>query len=152
MAVQTHSNPRNPKNFISTFKLLLYALALIGLIWLGLQAYWGFFKFKIWFAGFGTGAFFVLGLIAGFIYYQAVHRIHERVREMPAGVKKALAYAVLSAGLIVANPLPLSLVLWIFTPPGDLNSAGEWFLIGCAIATVTVLLLERLFAKKAPQA
>jgi len=90
-----------PKKRFTKFKLSLYVLALTGLAWLGVQAYWGFFKLQIWLAGFGTGAFWILGLIAGFIYFHAVHRIHERIKEMAQGVKKIAAYAGFSIGLVV---------------------------------------------------
>src|SRR5690348_4963895 len=102
-------NDSKKKKPFTKFKLTLYALALVGLGWLGVQAYWGFFKFKIWLAGFGTGAFWILGLIAGFVYFHSVHRIHERIKEMPQGAKKAASYAGFSLGLIILNPLPISL-------------------------------------------
>lgn len=137
-----------PNRPFSKFKLVLYALALVGLVWLGLEGYWEFFKFKIWLAGFGTGAFWISGLILGFIYFHSVHKIHERIKELPGGVKKIGSYIAFSLGLILVNPLPWSLAIWFFTPPGDLNTAGEWFFIGCSVAAGIVLLLERLFAKK----
>jgi hypothetical protein len=137
----------NKKSF-SEFKLVLYALALVGLIWLGLQAYWEFFKFKLWLAGFGTGVFGISGLILGFIYFHSVHKIYEQIKQIPGGISKIGSYIGFSLGLILVNPLPWSLALWLFTPPGGLNSAGEWFFIGCSIGAVIVLSLERLFAKK----
>jgi hypothetical protein len=70
---------------------------------------------------------------------------------MPNGAKKIGSYAAFSLGLVVANPLPLSLALWIFFPPGDLKTAGHWFFIGCSVAGGIVILLERLFAKKKPK-
>ena len=143
------NDPKKKKRF-TKFKLAMYALALTGLVWLGIQAYWGFFKLRIWLSGFGTGAFWILGLIGGFIYFHSVHRIHERIKEMPQGIKKVSAYTGFSLGLVVANPLPLSLALWIFFPPGDLKTFGRWFFIGCSVASGIVLLLERIFRKKAP--
>ncbi len=142
--------PPNPKKRFTKFKLVLYLLAALGFIWLGIQAYWGYFKLKIWLAGFGTGAFWILGLIGGFIYFHSAHRIYERIKEMPGGIKKAGGYTAFSMGLLVINPLPWSLVLWIFLPPGSLKTAGHWFFIGCSVAGGIVILLERLFAKKSP--
>ncbi|HEY5037582.1 MAG TPA: hypothetical protein VIJ93_00760 [bacterium] len=135
----------------SKFKLIRDLLVVAALVWIGFQAYWGYFKFKIWFAGFGTGAFWVTGLIMGFVYFYSVHKIHERIKGLPQGAKKFTAYAGFSLSLLVLNPLPLSLVVWLFTPPGALNTAGHWFFIGCAIAGGLVLLLERIFAKKIPE-
>lgn len=143
--------PPKPKKRFTKFKLIMYALALVGLGWLGIQAYWGFFRMRIWLAGFGTGAFWILGLITGFIYFYAAHRIYERIRDIPRGAKKAGAYTVFSFALIAANPLPWSLLLWIFFPPGDVKTVGHWFFIGCSVATVIVVLLERMFAKKKPK-
>lgn len=140
-----------PKKRFTKFKLSMYALALVGLGWLAVQAYWGFFKLRIWINGFGTGAFWVIGLMVGFVYFYAVHRIYERVKEMPQGVKRVGAYAGFLLGLIISNPLPWSLLLWIFFPPGDLKTFGRWFFIGCSVATVIVVLLERMFAKKKPK-
>jgi hypothetical protein len=137
-----------PKKRFTKFKLVLYLLAGLGLVWLGIQAYWGLFKLKIWLAGFGTGAFWIMGLIGGFIYFHSVHRIHERIKDMPQGINKAVAYTIFSLGLVVVNPIPLSLIVWIFLPPGDLKTAGHWFFIGCSLAGGIVILLERLFAKK----
>jgi len=140
-----------PQKRFTKFKLALYLLALVGLGWLAVEAYWGFFKLKIWMAGFGTGAFWVVGLITGFIYFYAVHRIHERIKEMPQGMAKIASYSGFSLALVAANPLPWSLALWIFLPPGALSTMGHWFFIGCSVATVIVIGLERLFAKKKPK-
>jgi hypothetical protein len=137
----------NKRDF-SKFKLILYVLALVGMIWLGLQAYWEFYKFKLWFAGVGTGAFGISGLILGFIYFHSVHKIYEQIKQKPGGIGKFGYYIGFSLGLILVNPLPWSLALWLFTPPGGLNSAGEWFFIGCSVSAGIVLLLERIFAKK----
>lgn len=142
--------PAGKKPF-TKFKLSLYLLALVGLGWLGVQVYWGFFKFKLWLAGFGNGAFWILGLIGGFIYFHAVHRIYERVRGMSQGFQKALAYGGFCLGLVAVNPLPWSLILWIFWPPGGLKTIGHWFFLGCGLAAVIVIVLERLFAKKNPK-
>jgi hypothetical protein len=143
------SQPLPQKKF-SKFKLALYLLALIGLVWLGLQAYWGFFKLKIWMSGFGTGAFWIIGLIVGFIYFHSAHRIHERIKEMPRGLKKIGSYAGFSLALVIVNPLVWSLGVWVFSPIGGTQTMCEWLFIGCAVATVIVLALERLFAKKKP--
>ena len=148
MEKQNTLSSGKPVRPFSKLKLVLYLLALVGLIWLGLEGYWEFFKFKIWLAGFGTGAFWISGLILGFIYFHSVHKVYERINEMPSGVKKIGSYTAFSIGLIFANPLPWSLALWLLTPPGSLNTVGEWFFIGCSIAAGIVLLLERLFAKK----
>lgn len=140
-----------PKKRFTKFKLFLYLCALVGLGWLGVQTYWGFFKLKLWLAGFGTGAFGVLGLIAGFIYFHSVHRIRERIKEMPQGAKKVSATAGFWLALIVVNPLPWSLALWVFCPPGGLKTIGHWFFIGCSVAGAIVVSLERMFAKKSPK-
>ncbi len=140
-----------PKKRFTKFKLSMYLLALVGLGWLGVQAYWGFFKLRIWIAGFGSGAFWVIGLIAGFIYFYAVHRILERIKEMPQGVKKMGSYVGFSVGLVVTNPWPWSLALAIFFPPGDPKTFARSFFIGCSVATAIVIGLERLFAKKKPK-
>jgi hypothetical protein len=126
----------------------LYSLALVGLIWLGLQSYWEFYKFKLWFAGVGTGVFGISGLMLWFIYIQSVHKIHEQIKLKPGGIGKIGSYIGFSLGLILVNPLSWSLALWLFTPPGGLHLAGEWFFAGCAAAAVIVLLLERIFTKK----
>lgn len=140
-----------PQKRFTKFKLALYLLALLGLGWLGIQAYWGFFKLKIWLAGFGTGAFWVLGLIAGFTYFHAVHRIHERINEIPQSAKRIGALAVYWLSVVVVNPLPWSLVLWVFCPPGTLKNIGHWFFIGCTVSGTLVVVLERLFGKKPPK-
>lgn len=138
------------KKYFTKFKLALYALALVGFAWLGVQAYWGLFKLKLWLAGFGNGAFWILGLIGGFIYFHAIHRIHERVKGMAQGLQKAAAYTGFWLGLVVVNPLPWSFALWIFWPPGGLKTIGHWFFLGSSVSAVIVVLLERLFAKKDP--
>jgi hypothetical protein len=151
MANPAPSNDPNPKKPYSKLKLLRDLLVLVALGWLGFQAYWGYFKLKIWMAGFGTGAFWTAGLIGGFIYFYAVHRIYERIKVWPQGVKKAMAYSVFCLGLLLLNPVPISLVLWIFVPPGSLSTIGHWFFIGSAVAGVIVLLLERIFSRKTPK-
>ncbi len=137
-----------PKKSSLKFKLILYALALVGLVWVGLQGYWEFFKFKIWLGGFWTGFVGTVGLICGFIYFYSVHKIHERIKIMPEKVERFGSYIAFSLGLLVLNPLTISLALWMFTPPSTLNTANQWFFWGCAIGSGIVLLLERLFAKK----
>src|SRR6185295_7870276 len=86
------------------WKLVLYAFALIGLVWIGFQLYWEYFKFKIWLAGFGTGAFWIGGLISGFVYFHAAHKIHEQIKEMPQKAKQFGAYILFSLGLLFVNP------------------------------------------------
>ena len=111
-----------PKKRFTKFKLFFYLLALVGVGWLGIQAYWGFFKFRIWLAGFGSGAFWVLGLIAGFIYFHSVHRIHRTHQGNAARRRKSWGlYVGFSLGLVVIEPLPWSLALRYFFPPGDLK-------------------------------
>jgi hypothetical protein len=140
-----------PKKPFTKFKLALYLLAALGLVWLGIQAYWGFFKFKLWVAGFGTGAFWVIGLISGFIYFYMAHKFHLELKGLPQGIKKIIFYSGFIVGLLVINPIPISLVLWVFTPPGGIHTMAYWFFIGCAIGSGIVLVLERLFAKKPPK-
>jgi len=140
-----------PKKSSLGFKLILYALALIGLVWLGLQLYWEYFKFRLWLAGFGNGFFWAIGLVVGFIYFYAVHKIHERIKGMPSQAEKAGAYVAFSLGLLIVNPLTLSLAFWMFSPPGSLNTSDQWFFWGCAPGSAIVLILERLFAKKTPK-
>ena len=145
------TTPDKPKNSFFWFKLGLYFLALIGLVWLGLQLYWEYFKFKLWLAGFGNGFFWAIGLVVGFIYFYAVHKIHERIKEMPGQAEKIGAYLAFALGLLILNPLTLSLAFWMFSPPGSLNTADQWFFWGCAPGSAIVLMLERLFAKKPPK-
>lgn len=140
-----------PKKRFTKFKLFLYLLALIGLGWLGIQAYWGFFKLRIWIAGFGAGAFWVMGMMAGFIYFYAAHRIYERIKEMSQGIKKIASYVGFGIALVITNPLPWSLLWWIFFPPGVTKNFGRSFFIGCSVATAIVVSLERMFAKKKPK-
>lgn len=143
--------PAKPKKSSWHFKLILYALALVGLIWLGLQLYWEYFKFRLWLSGFGNGFFWAIGLIAGFIYFYVVHKIYERIKSASNQAQKVGAYVLFCLGLLILNPLILSLALWMFTPPGSVNTSDQWFFWGCAIGSGIVLLLERLFAKKAPK-
>lgn len=131
-------------------KLFLYFLALVGLVWFVFEAYWAYFKFKIWASGFGTGVFWIAGLICGFIYFYAAHKIQERIKSQQSQWEKGGSYIAFALGLLLLNPLSLSLALWLFTPPGSLNTAAYWFFIGCFIGSGIVLLLERLFSKKAP--
>jgi hypothetical protein len=138
-----------PSSPYSKLKLVRDLLVVVALVWIGIQAYWGYFKLKIWLAGFGTGLFWGAGLVGGFIYFHAVHKIHERIKEMASGSKKVALYVAFALGLLIVNPVPVSLALWLFTPPGVLHDDDFSFLIGCAIAGGIVLLLERLFAKKA---
>jgi len=129
-------------------KLALYALALIGLIWVVIWGYWSFFKLKLWLSGFGTGIFWVLGLLSGFVYFYLAHKIQGRIAGTPELWKKAGYYGAFGLGLLFVNPLSLSLALWLFTPPGSLNSIGEWFFFGCLLGAALILGMERLFAPK----
>ena len=142
---------KKPSPFLSKLKLVRDLLVVAALVWLGFQAYWAYFKFKIWVAGFGTGLFWGAGLAGGFIYFHSVHKIYERIKEMASGSKKAVFYVLFALGLLVVNPIPVSLALWLLTPPGTVHDDDLSFLIGCAISCAIVLLLERLFAKKTPK-
>lgn len=144
-------NPAAPKKSSFKLKLLLYLFALMGLVWFGFQAYWEYFKFKLWLAGFGTGAFWAAGMVAGFVYFYAAHKIYERIKAMPSNAEKIGSYIVFALALLVLNPLILSLASILFTPPGSLNTASLWFFYGCAIGSGIVLFLERLFTKKSPK-
>jgi hypothetical protein len=151
MSVSNQIPGAAPKKSPSKFKLFLYCLALIGLVWVGISAYWGFFKLKLWMAGFGTGAFWAVGLITGFIYFHAAFKVQENIKAVPVPAKKIGAYLFFALGLLVLNPVSLSLALWLFTPPGSLNTVGEWFFMGSSLGGVIVSLMERLFRKKAPE-
>ena len=91
------------------------------------------------------------GLIGGFVYFYVVHKFHAELKALPQGLRKAGLYAVFALGLLALDPIPLSMALWLLTPPGSVNSAALWFFVGSAIGGGIVLLLERLFAKKAPK-
>jgi hypothetical protein len=145
------STPDKPKKISSKGKLFLYGLALLGLAWLAVEGYWGYFKLKIWLKGFGTGAFWVAGLIAGFVYFYMAHKIHIEIKALPRGAKQTGAYAAFGAALLLVNPIAVGLAVWLMTPPGTLQTIGEWFFIGASIGGGIVLGVERLFAKKKPK-
>ena len=144
-------SPTNPRKKSFKFKLFLYLFALMGLVWFGFQVYWEYFKFKLWLGGFGTGAFWAAGMVSGFVYFYAAHKIYERIKVIPSNGEKIGSYLVFALALLVLNPLILSLASWLFTPPSSVNTISLWFFWGCAIGSGIVLLLERLFMKKAPK-
>ncbi len=137
-----------PEKPSSAPKIFIYLLALAGMGLAGIWGYRGFLRVKAWLGGFGTGAYWIAGLITGFIYYDAAHRIYERIKEKPAGGGKAASYLFFCLALLTANPLSLSLALWLYAASDPLATAAHWFFIGCAVAAGIVLVLERLFAKK----
>jgi hypothetical protein len=148
-----HSTPSNnpdPKKPYSTIRLIRDLLVVVALVWLGFEAYWGYFKLRIWMAGADAGAFWAIGMVCGFLYFYVVHKIYERLKDMPNSLKKWMAYLGFSLVLIFINPVPLSFAVWIFIPPGGFKTAGHWFFVGSAIAGGIVILLERMFAKKKP--
>jgi hypothetical protein len=136
------------KRSFTALRFVLYLLALAGLGLAGIGGYRGYLRVKAWLAGFGTGAYWILGLIAGFVYYDAAHRIHERIRERPEGGGRTAGYVLFSLVLLTLNPLSLSLALWLYSPSDAWALAGRWFFIGCSVGTGIVILLERLFAGK----
>jgi hypothetical protein len=140
------------KKPFSRTRLFIYLLAAVGLVWLAIQAYWGLFQFEIWLKGFGNGAFWIIGLISGFVYFYMVHKFHERIKLLPPGVKKVSLYVVFAVGVLAVNPIPISLILWLATPTiGSIHTIAYWFFLGCAVGSGIVIVLERLFAKKAPK-
>lgn len=150
----THSQDTNievsPKKS-SKGKLFLYGFALLGLAWLAVEGYWGYFKLKIWLKGFGTGAFWVTGLIAGFVYFYMAHKIHAEIKAIPKSAKRVGAYGAFGVGLVILNPIAVGLAVWLMSPPGTLQTIGEWFFVGSSIGGGIVLGVERLFAKKKPK-
>lgn len=135
-------------SLLKVFQFLLLAAGLGLAAWLG---YRGYLRVEAWLSGFGTGAFWILGLIAGFVYYYAAHRIYERIREKPGGSGKAASYLFFCLALLVVNPIPLSLALWLYASSEKWAVTGHWFFIGCAVGAGIVLVLERLFARKKPK-
>jgi hypothetical protein len=138
----------NIKKPFSKLKLIWYGILLVGLMGACLEGYWAYFKLKIWMSGFGVGIFWAFGLIGGFIYFYVVHKFHVELKALSQGFKKAVLYAVFVLGLLILDPIPLSMALWLFTPPGSINTAALWFFVGSSFGGGIVLLLERLFAKK----
>jgi hypothetical protein len=136
-------------NPFSKLKLLWYGFLLLGLMGLCLEAYWSYFKLKIWMAGFGVGIFWAFGLIGGFIYFFAAHKFHVELKALPSGLKKFGLYTAFILGLLVLDPIPLSMALWLLTPPGSVGTASLWFFVGSLLGAGIVLGLERLFHKKA---
>jgi hypothetical protein len=151
MANPIQSTGNKPRKLFSKGRLILYSLALIGFVWLCIWAYWAFFKLKLWLAGFGTGVFWVVGLIAGFAYFYIAHKLHAEIKTLPSGALKAGAYTSFGLGVLILNPFPMSAAVWLFTPPGALHTASFWFFVGCAMGVGIVLGLERLFSKKKPK-
>ena len=143
------SDPKQPSKPFSKLKLIWYGLLLLGLMGLCVEGYWAYFKLKIWMSGFGVGTFWAFGLIGGFVYFYAAHKFHNELKILPSGLKKFGLFSGFILGLLVLDPIPLSLALWLLTPPGSVNSAALWFLVGSFLGAVIVLGLERLFLKKA---
>ena len=146
------TDPIQPSKPFSKLKLIWYGFLFVGLMGLCLEGYWAYFKLKIWMSGFGVGIFWAFGLIGGFVYFYAAHKFHAELKALPQGLKKFGLYSGFILGLLVLDPIPLSLALWVFTPPGSLNSAALWLLIGSSLGAGIVLFLERLFKKKTPPA
>jgi hypothetical protein len=132
------------------WKLLLYLLALIGLVWVGIWAYHSVNDFKAWLAGVETKllTFGALGLIFGFIYLEAAYKIHARIKAVPEASKKLGAYSWFIPVLLFLNPIPLSLALWLFTLPGEIHTAALLFFLGCSTGGLIVIVIERLFSSK----
>jgi hypothetical protein len=149
MSAPDQPSGNKPSPLISKLKLVRDLLVVLALVWLGFEAYWGYFKLKIWLSGFGTGAFWTAGLVCGFVYFYSVHKIHANIKTLPPGFKKTISTIGFALGLLILNPVPVSLALWLLVPPGSISTIGHWFFIGSAIAGGLVILLERLFEKKA---
>ena len=141
--------PKPPAKPFSKLKLFWYGFLLLGLMGLCLEGYWAYFKLKIWMSGFGVGIFWAFGLVAGFVYFYAAHKFHNELKVLPSGLKKFGLYSSFILGLLVLDPIPLSLALWLLTPPGSIQTASLWFFIGSFLGAGIVLGLERLFQKKA---
>ena len=131
-------------------RILLDLLVMAALVWAGIQAYWAYFKFKIWAAGFGTGVFWVIGVVCGFIFFYAAHKVQQRVQAIPETGEKIgrRPPADLILALLILNPLTLSLAVWLLTPAGGLHTVAFWFFFGCAAGSAIVLLMERFFTPK----
>jgi hypothetical protein len=134
------------------WKLFIYLLALIGLVWVGIWAFHSFNEFKVWLAGVETKllTFGALGLILGFVYLFAAYKIHERIKALPEASKKLGAYSWFIPILLFLNPIPLSLAAWLFTAPGEIHTSALLLFIGCSTGGLIVIALERLFSKKNP--
>jgi hypothetical protein len=132
----------------SKWKLLRDLILLAALVWAGFRA-WAYFKFKVWMGGFGIGAFWVAGLLTGFVYFYSAYKWEERIKSQSGSWKKAGSFVLFGSGLLFVNPITVSLALWAFTPPGNLHLFSFWFFFGSALAGGIVIVLERLFTKKA---
>src|SRR5580658_2435016 len=106
----------NVKKPFSKLKLIWYGILLVGLMGACLEGYWAYFKLKIWMSGYWEGAFGAFGLIGGFVYFYVVHKFHVELKALPQGFKKAGLYVVFILGLLVLDPIPLSMALWLVTP------------------------------------
>lgn len=146
------ADPKIPSNPFSKLKLIWYGFLLLGLMGLCVEGYWAYFKLKIWMSGFGVGIFWAFGLVGGFIYFYAAHKFHTELKALPQGLKKFGLYTAFILGLLVLDPIPLSMVLWLLTPPGSVGTAALWFFVGSSLGAGVVLGLERLFQKKPPSA
>jgi hypothetical protein len=150
MENQNDINGIQSKKSSVKWKLFIYLLALIGLVWVGIWAYHSFNEFKTWLAAVEAKllTYGALGLIFGFVYLSAAYKIHERIKVLPEASKKLGAYSWFIPILLFLNPIPLSLAAWLFTLPGDIHTSALLFFIGCSIGGLIVIALERLFSKK----
>jgi hypothetical protein len=151
MEEQTGTNEVKPKKSPVKWKLILFLLALIGLVWVGLRAYHSLNEFKEWLVGLETKllSFGALGLIIGFVYLFAAYKIQERIKAMPEASKKLGAYSWFIPALLFLNPIPLSLAAWLFSSPGNFHTSALLFFLGCATGGLIVIAMERLFNKRA---
>jgi len=136
-----------PKKSFSMGRLILYSLAALGLVWVAVEAYWGYFKLKHWIKGFGVGAFFVGGLVAGFLYLYMAYMFFREIQAQPDGAKKVGAYAAFGLGLVTLNPALLGSIVWLFTPQGTFHTASFWGVLGSILGGGLVFGVERLFGK-----
>jgi hypothetical protein len=139
-----------PKKSFSMWKFVLYSLAALGFVWVAVEAYWGYFKLKHWIKGFGVGAFFVGGLVAGFLYLFMAYRLFREIQSRPEGVKKAGAYTAFGLGVVALNPALLGSIVWLFTPQGTFHTASFWGVLGSLLGAGMVYGVGRLFSNKKP--
>jgi hypothetical protein len=112
------------------------------------EAYWGYFKLKHWLKGFGVGAFFVGGLVVGFLYLYMAYKFFREIQARPDGAKKVGAYGAFGLGLVALNPALLGSIVWLFTPQGTFHTASFWGVLGSLLGAGMVYGVERLFSKK----
>jgi len=140
-----------PKKPFPMWKFILYSLAALGLVWVAVEAYWGYFRLKHWLKGFGVGVFFVGGLVAGFLYLYMVYKLFREIQTRPDGAKKVGAYAAFGLGLVALNPALLGSIVWLLTPQGTFHTASFWGVLGSLLGAGMVYGVERLFIKKKPK-